>query len=296
MEKEPQKEILEQSSLEYCYESETEIDLFYRFLFQSNQKFHWDLIYKYFPELNDIHTNPENLSKEELYLKIKDVISKFREKYSNNIRLAEDNIKAELSNIVDGINSLENLMGENEHFKYLVMPSVYPVCPFNAKRNLFYFSITDVSNGKTKDEKFSAITLHEISHFIFFRQIINIPNKLSDRGIHHLKEVLTPVLLAHPDIVKYRQDHHICGNKESIEYQVENDKGEVLSIFNYVNNQFLKNPTPEGYISFLHWLIALFEKIEPEVIERDNLFAKNGREIFSNPELKEKFMKPIKLM
>jgi len=295
MEKEPQKEVLELSSLEYCYELETEIDLFYKFLFQSNQKFHRDLIYKYFPELNDIHTNPENLSKEKLYLRIKDAISKFREKYADNIKLAEDNIKAELLNIGDGINSLENLMGENEHFKYLVMPSVYPVCPFNAERNLFYFSISDVSNGKTKDTMFPSVVLHEISHFIFFRQIINIPNKLSDRGIHHLKEVLTPVLLAHPDMVKHRQDHHICGNKESIEYQVENNKGEVLSIFNYVNNEFLKNSTPEGYIPFLHWLIALFEQIEPEIIERDRLYSENGLETFSNPDLNSKFMKPIKL-
>ncbi|MFA6797546.1 MAG: hypothetical protein WCR40_02475 [Candidatus Paceibacterota bacterium] len=294
MEQEPQKEILEKSSLEYCYELETEVNLFYKWLFERNQKFHWDLIYKNFPELTDIHINPENLSEEELHLKIKEVILKFREKYANNINLAEDNIKSELPNISGGINSLENLMGESKHFKYLVMPSVYPICPFDIERNLFYFSITGVKDNKVKDERFSKVTLHEISHFIFFRQIANISNKLSDRGIHHLKEILTPVLLQHPNIIKHRQDDIICGNRESIEYQVEKD-GKILSIYDYVNNEFLKNPTPEGYMSFLHWLIALFERIEPEVIERDNLFAKNGQEIFSNPELNKKFMKPIKL-
>lgn len=194
----------------------------------------------------------------------------------------------------DGINSLENLMGENEHFKYLVMPSVYPVCPFDAKRNLFYFSITKVVDGVTNFDSFSSTTLHEISHFIFFRQFRQIPNNLSERAIHHLKEVLTPVLLQNESILKHRKLKNVWGNSNSLEYQVEKE-GKMMSIFNYVNNEFLKNPTPEGYIPFLHWLIALFEQIEPEIIERDRLYSENGLETFSNPNLNSKFMKPIKL-
>lgn len=40
-------------------------------------------------------------------------------------------------------------MGETEHYKYLVMPSVYPVCPFDTKINLFYYTITNTAKGKT---------------------------------------------------------------------------------------------------------------------------------------------------
>lgn len=137
-------------------------------------------------------------------------------------------------------------------------------------------------------------------HFIidFFgcdpHQIKNISNKLTDRGVHHLKEVLTPVLLQHPDIIKYRKENYVCGNPESTDYMVEVD-GEIMKIFDYVNKEFLKNPTPEGYEPFLTWLIRLFEQIESEVLKRDSLHAKNGRAVFTDPILKADFMKPIKI-
>lgn len=185
-------------------------------------------------------------------------------------------------------------MGETEHFNYLIMPSVLPFCPFDTKINLFYFTITEVMRGETGCDKLPSITFHEISHFIFFRQLKSIDHKLSDRGIHHLKEVLTPVLLQHPDIIKYRHQDYVCGNNESIKYQVEVG-GKVMSIFDYVNSEFLKNPTPEGYLPFLHWLINLFERIESEVLVRDELFSNNGRAVFTDPALKARFMEPILL-
>lgn len=294
MEKEPRKEILEESSLEYIFEQETEINLFFTNLFKRDFKAFRDAIYRNFPELTDIHTNPDHLSEAELYSKVKEVVLNFREKYAENIKVAEENITAELPEIEAGIKTLEDLMGETEHYKYLIMPSVYPVCPFDVKRNLFYFTITGVKNGKTEFDRLSSTALHEISHFIFFRQISDIPNKLSDRGVHHLKEVLTPVLLQHSDILKHRKGDFICGNDESISYQVEAD-GKVMTIFDYVNSEFLKNPTPEGYPLFLNWLVRLFERIEPEVLRLDSLHIKNGRAVFSDPALKTEFMKPIKI-
>ena len=140
----------------------------------------------------------------------------------------------------------------------------------------------------------SDLAPHEISHFIFFRQLSKIPNNLSVRGIHHLKEVLTPVLLQHPDILKHRHNSEVVGNKESTDYLVEID-GKVLSIFDFVKEKYFENPTPEGYMPFLHWLINIFEKIEPELLKLDKLFAENGRNIFSDPELKSVFLKPIKI-
>jgi len=294
MEQQPTKEALKESSLEYIFEQETEINLFFTNLFKRDFKAFRDAIYRNFPDLVDIHTNLNNLSEKELRSKITDAITSFRGKYTNNIRLAEANIRAELPETEEGIKLLEDLMGETEHFNYLIMPSVYPVCPFDVKRNLFYFSITGVKDGKTKFDRLSSTALHEISHFIFFRQIAKISNQLSDRGIHHLKEVLTPVLLQHPNILKHRTGDFICGNDESISYQIEAN-GEVMSVFDYVNKEFLKKPTSEGYLSFLHWLINLFEQIEPEILKRDLLHAKNGRAVFSDPILKAEFMKPIKL-
>jgi hypothetical protein len=285
---------MEKSSLEYYYDLETEVGLFYKWLFEKDQRFHRDLIYKNFPELLDIHLNVKKLSKPELCLILKEVIVKFREKYAETIEIRESDIIKNLPVIIEGINALERIMCETEYFKYLIMPSVYPTCPFDVKRNLFYFSITGVQDGKISNDRLSTTALHEISHFIFFRQIAKITHKLSDRGIHHLKEVLTPVILEHPDILKYRHDKKIGGNPESVKYQVEID-GRVLSIFDYVFNQYFKNPTPEGYMSFLFWLIHLFEKIEPEVLKRDNLFAKNGRAVFTDPVLNTEFMEPIKL-
>ncbi len=294
MEQQPNKEVIKESSLEYYYDLETEVNLFFTWLFKRNKKNHRDSIYKSFPELAEIHKNPEQLSEQEIHSKIKKAILDFREKYADNIKQAEANIISELPAIDEGIKSLENLMGEIEHFKYLVMPSVYPSCPFDVKRNLFYFSITEVKVGKTKFDGLSSTAPHEISHFIFFRQIKSIPNKLSDIGVHHLKEVLTPVLLQQPDMIKHRKDSYVWGNTESIDYKVEVN-GEVMRIFDYVNKEYLKNPTPEGYMPFLLWLIRLFEKMEPEIIKRDKLFSENGRKIFFDLELKAKFMEPIKL-
>jgi hypothetical protein len=299
MEQLPSQEKLNESSVEYYFDQKREIDLFYKNLFENDQKFHWDKIYEFFPEINNIHTNPDNLTEEELYAKISEVILNFREKYADNIKLAEKNVIDDLPEVIKSVKALETLMGENEHYEYLAMPSIYPICPFDVKKNLFYFSITNVSKGQTDFKYIFGVAPHEISHFIFFRQINDIENTLSDRGIHHLKEVLTPVILEHPDIKKYRiekykNSEYPVGNKESMAYQIEVN-GKIMSIFDYVKNEYLKNPIPEGYMSFLHWIIRLFEQIEPEVLICDELFNKNGRAILDDPELKEKFMKPIKL-
>ncbi len=288
-------EILKESSLTCIFEQDTEINLFFSNLFKRDFKAFRDMIYKNFPELTNIHTNPDNQSDDELRAKIKGVILNFRERYTDSIKIAETNITAELPEIEEGIKSLEILMGETEHYKYLIMPSVYPICPFDVKRNLFYFTITGVKDGITEFDRLVSIALHEISHFIFFRQIANIPNVLSDRGIHHLKEVLTPVLLQHPDIIKHRKKDYVCGNDESIKYLVE-VSGEVMSIFDYVSREFAKNPTREGYPAFLRWLVSIFERIEPEVLRRDLLHAKNGRAVFSDEALKTEFTKPIKIL
>ncbi|MGB8816260.1 MAG: hypothetical protein WCC74_03475 [Minisyncoccia bacterium] len=294
MEQQPNKEVIKESSLEYYYDLEREVNLFSYNIFNNRRKSHRDLIYRFFPELTDMHVDSESLTEQEIHSKIKKAILDFREKYADNIKQAEANIVADLPEIDMGIKTLEDLMGETEHFKYLVMPSVYPTCPFDVKRNLFYFSITQVNSGQTKFDRLSSTAPHEISHFIFFRQIKSIPNKLSDIGIHHLKEVLTPVLLQHPDILKHRQSNFVWGNTESIDYKVEVN-GEVVRIFDYVNSEYLKNPTSEGYMPFLLWLIRLFEQTEPEIIKRDELFSENGRKTFSDPELKAKFMEPIKI-
>jgi len=284
-------EKLNESSLEYYFDQEREINLFYRVIKGSQNNF-LELIYQAFPELTDLHKEQENLSEKEMKSKIREVLLNFRGKYADNIVKMEDYIKSEVPKIKEGINCLEDLMGEEEHYKYLVMPSVFPVCPFDAKINLFYFTITGVNKGFTWNDRISSTTLHEISHFIFFRQLEKIEHNLSYIGVHHLKEVLTPVLLQHPDILKYRQGKYICGNRESVEYQVEID-GKVTSIFYYVNSKFQENPTKEGYMPFLLWLIRLFERIEPEVLKRDEIFTKNGRETFNSPTLKEEFMRPI---
>lgn len=307
MEKEQNTEQLSESKLEYFFDQEVEVELFYEWLFENNFKRHKDLIYHWFPELTDIHLNPDNLSGDELRDKYAPVIEKailnFREKHSENIQLAENNIKADLPMMSEEIGVLEDIMGETEHSKFQVMPSVYPICPFDPYKNLFYFTITRVAEGQTKFDNLRTIAPHEISHFIFYRQIARIPNSLagsdlesilSSRVIHHLKEVLTPVILQNPELKQYYGDVVSHGNPESVSYQVEVD-GKVMSIYDYVMSEYEKDMSTEGYDHLLHWIINLFEKIGPEVLVRDELYAKNARAIFTDPELKAKFMEPIKI-
>ncbi len=283
------------STLERIYEKEEEINLFYYWLFERDKKFFRDLIYKYFPELTDIHENKDNLSKEELLSKIEVEVTRFREKYADNIKLAEENIQSQLEETKEGIKELETLMNEDEHYNYLVMPNVYPINPYDESRNLFYFSIVRVADGSVNFDDLSSSTLHEISHFIFFRQLEKIKHSLSERAVHHLKEVLTPVILQNEIILSHRKFKKIRGNWDSTEYKIEED-GEVMKIYDYVNNEYNKNPTPEGYMPFLNWLIKLFEKIDSEVCKKDELSAKNGMAIFQeNTELNKEFMKPIKI-
>ena len=295
MEQEQNKEIMRESSLEYVFEQDTEINLFLSNILNNKWKSHLDLIVKTLPELEGIRNNSGSFSKEEMYYLIKGVVFNFRNRYVDIIKKAEESVMVELTKITEAIKPLEDLMGEAKHYKYLIMPTIYPICPFDKNRKLFFFSITKaITDNKADFPKLSSIALHEISHFIFFDQIDKIPNNLSDIAIHHLKEVLTPVLLNHPEILRYREDKYICGNDESIKYQVEVG-GEIMSIFDYVNREFLKDPTPEGYPTFLHWLICLFEKIQKEVIERDEFFKKNGRAVFTEPALKAEFTEPIKI-
>ena len=46
MEQQPNKEVIKESSLEYYYDLETEVNLFFTWLFKRNKKNHRDSIYK----------------------------------------------------------------------------------------------------------------------------------------------------------------------------------------------------------------------------------------------------------
>lgn len=143
---------------------EENIQIIQNFYFEEDEKsdFH-NLLYEYFPELQDIH---KNISKEEISTKIRDIITNYYTSNSQNIKEAckkYSNIWSKYNNIY--FQKLSNYLNIkwpeniNEIICYIGMLPIFP-------RNLENYSFC--INPHLNEEKLTEVCAHETLHFLWF--------------------------------------------------------------------------------------------------------------------------------
>jgi hypothetical protein len=140
-----------------------ETGLFMDFLQNPNYPQHRNMILMAFPKIGlslQKSKNDEEITKKfiiDFYKKHQNKIDKIINK---NERIIKKNSKAAL-------NALSRLMDYNWDKKksYFAIPTILPFSPL--KKDEFYFSILGEIYGKT-EKNILSISIHEISHFIFY--------------------------------------------------------------------------------------------------------------------------------
>ncbi|MCX6716536.1 MAG: hypothetical protein NTV72_01275 [Candidatus Taylorbacteria bacterium] len=270
---------------------DAEIKIFFNFLNNKDFPQHRNIVFFKHPELKEKIENIKD-SKEQIKI-IAEFISFFRKKYSNEIDKATEYIDKEIEN--KGNNALfvlENLMDFSNNAEYIIIPTIYPLCPFF--NNTFFYSIYDVKNGKVTYDDVVSVSMHEISHMILFEILEKNNIFLNKELIYFVKEIIAPVLVYQDDF-NGLFEKEIIGNIDATEIRFSMN-GKTIKAFDFFNEMFIKNKKEgKNFNDFLLSTINICKKIENGIIEKHNFWNKNGFEIMNNKELQEQFKVPIPL-
>ncbi len=271
---------------------ETETKFFSRFLHSKLFPQHKYMIFSSFPELKE----KIDSSKKKEKIIIREFLTKIREDNKDNIEKSIIFIKNEIEKKGEkSLQILANLMDYKWKLKsedYILMPTLLPFCPF--EDNTFLYSIYRSLKGKVEYPDVLAVSMHEISHFIFFDILKDKKIELNQDLLYFVKELVAPVLVYQDDFDELFKKG-IIGNYNVLEiYFEQNNK--IVKAFDYFLEMFIKNrQTKKDFSNFLSEMISISKKIEPEIKGKIAFYNKNGMNIMKDPELLKKFQEPIKI-
>ncbi|MDR3571323.1 MAG: hypothetical protein P4L81_03945 [Candidatus Pacebacteria bacterium] len=186
---------------------------------------------------------------------------------------------------------------------YSATPTLLPFSPLGNMR--FFFSVAPVvANREIPPLHIAAIGIHEISHFIFFKQLEDwskaTGNSLNDAAIHYFKEALTPAVMNQKEFLDFFDYAKVFpgssslgkyrGNKEVQSLMVENG-GVVKNIVDLFEEEIVC--APEGYLVGLNKMLGLFADSNEELAGKWNLWNKTKAKQEKNDAGMEDYKKPI---
>lgn len=284
--------IILEGNLDLNRETDLFLSLLHHHYYVQNRNF----IFQAFPELKKLL---EKQNKEKQVIKL--FISKF---YSNNKSKIHKIIQKN-KNLLDkksklALMALLEIM-DYQYDKpviYKAVPTILPFSPFG--NNVFYFSILGEIKGKT-GKNILAIGIHEISHFIFLKQLKMIENK---KGIifpedvkNYLKEALAVVILNQKPLCNILNLKNYKGNPEIQNLRIEKPDGTIKTFTDFLDEYYdaIKIKKQESFSIFLEKIINILLPIASEFTEKRIIWNKYGKEIFNKSELLEKYSEPIKI-
>lgn len=268
-----------------------ETETFYSFLHHKYFVGHRDKILKIFPALEKMLDDTDDE---------REVIKIFLEKYyeDNNDKMDEivtknKSLIAEKSN--EALLALADLMDYEwkKGVTYYAIPTILPFSPF--KDNTFFLSILGQLKGQVDDTKNAlSVSIHEISHFIFFDQLEklqkenSISKDLSKDLIHYYKESLTAVLLNEESLAKILEIKNYKGNPELWNLNIKvGDK--TMNINYHLKDLYRKLKNEKSFEVFLKESINSLIPYSQELGEKWKLWSqsRNRQEIVND------YSKPI---
>jgi hypothetical protein len=220
---------------------------------------------------------------------VKSFVYDFYKKNKDKINKITEESKLKIKK--DGDEALQ-LLGNTMNYKwknktiYEATPTILPFSPYN--NNKFYFSILpEIKGSNTKN--ILKISLHEISHFIFFEQLEDLNINIDKKAKYLLKESLTTAILNRDEFSKIGIPKEE-GNPEIRQVMISHN-GNTYKLLDFVS----KNIDEKDYKKALIFLIKLFKKSEEDFSKKMDLWNKYGKNIINEPQQFKKYKSPVKV-
>ncbi|MDD5760761.1 MAG: hypothetical protein PHF45_01760 [Candidatus Pacebacteria bacterium] len=181
---------------------------------------------------------------------------------------------------------------------YKAAPTILPFSPFGD--NVFYFSILGEIKGKP-DKNILTIGIHEISHFIFLKQLKRIENKkgiiLPDDVKNYLKEALAVVILNQKPLCNILNLKNYKGNPEIQNLRIEKPNGSIKTFTDFLNEYYysIKIKEHKSFSMFLEEIINILLPIAPEFSKKRVIWNKYGKKVVKEPKIIKLYSEPIKI-
>jgi len=273
-----------------------ETDLFLNFLHHRYYVQNRNFIFQVFPKLERLIEKEGEKKK-----MIKSFISKF---YSDNkseiYKIIQKNKNLLMEKSEPSLIALLEIMGYqyNKPVVYKAAPTILPFSPFGD--NIFYFSILGEIKGET-DKNILTIGIHEISHFIFLKQLKRIENKkgiiLPDDVKNYLKEALAVVILNQKPLCSILELKNYKGNPEIQNLRIKKPNGSIKTFTDFLNERYdaIKIKEQKSFSIFLEEIINILLPIVPEFTKKRIIWNKYGKKVLKEPKLIKLYSEPIKI-
>jgi len=282
--------------LEENIDSNREVDLFLSFLHHPYYVQNRNFIFQVFPELEKL------LGKqgEEKQI-IKSFISKFYSDHKNKIhKIIQKNKNLLMEKSEPSLIALLEIMDYkyDKPIVYKAIPTILPFSPFGD--NIFYFSILGEIKGKA-DKNILAIGIHEISHFIFLKQLKRVENKkgiiLSDDVKNYLKEASAVLILNQKLLCNILNLKNYKGNPEIQTLKIEKQDGSIKTFTDFLNEYYyvVKIKGQKSFSIFLEKIINILLPIAPEFTKKRIIWNKYGKKVLKESKFIKLYSEPIKI-
>jgi len=248
-------------------------------------------ILNFYPKLTEKLENNTNQQ-----IVVEEIVLDMYKRFGDQIKEIVKQAKDEFSKSDDIFTILAQRMNfpELSEQAYTAIPTFLPFSPF--RNDTFYFSIARYIAGKEfKQREIVEIAVHEISHFIFYRQLelweqnhsVNIDSKTID----YFKEALTASIMNTTELREYFGYSQYRGNPELHSISISYDN-KIYNIVDY----FEALVDFSNYSSSLEKLLTLFsfESVQKAFAEKTKLWNEMAQKNQDHKLLKE-YKNPIVL-
>ncbi len=273
---------------------EREVNVFLNFLNHPDYPQKRNSILKTFPDLKSLLEKSENEK-----TTVRNFIVNFRKKHKTIVKiiLLRNGLLLKKNGQI-ALQGLANIMDYQwpKPITYIAIPTILPFSPFGD--NIFYFSILRQINSKKPNKDILYITIHEISHFIFFDLLKKIEKKnkfkLTKDAMNYLKEALTAALLNQKIFLSLFGLKEDVGNPEIRDLFIETDE-KVKTIRNFIQEFYIQRVKKEkkSFEVFLDELINIFISIAPDLSRKRLIWNRYGRTLIEKPKILAQYRKPI---
>lgn len=279
------------------YNLDKEVEQFISFLHHPFFPQHRNKIFNVFPELKDALRGANDKQEKEI---IRKFIKNFREKNKQRIQkitaISENLLEKKSHILLKNLSELMEYEWPKKHADYRVIPSILPFSPF--KNNTFFFSIISYLKTPSNQKSILFVSVHEISHLIFFELIKKIYGNsfpLNKTSAHFLKEILAPVIMNQKKINKDLKLKNYLGNPflRDIFISFKNKKNQITNFFQEVYKAGIKKGL--NFNSIFKIMVEIIKSIESEIEYKNNIWNQYGNAIFKNEKNLKIYQKPIKI-
>lgn len=279
------------------YNLDKEVEQFIVFLHHSFFLQHKNMIFNVFPELKNALKNANEKQEKEILGKF---IKNFREKNKQKIKkitaISENLLEKKSHILLKNLSELMEYEWPKKHTDYRVIPSILPFSPFG--NNIFLFSILSYLKTPSKQKNILFVSVHEISHLIFFELIKKLygnSSPLNRTSTYFLKEILAPVIMNQKKINEDLKLKNYLGNPflRDIFISFENKKNQITDFFQEIYKAGIKKGL--NFNAILKIMVDLIKSVESEIEHKNNIWNRYGNAILKNEKKLRTYQKPIRI-